>query len=394
MPKNCSVPNCRIAPGDRTSFYKFPLHDPERLDLWLRNMGRNNWTPSRHQYICHQHFAPSNFKVCWGVRYLKNTAVPTLFQKEKVVGENERRSKWRQGNKSQSIKRLGLVKEAVDAQVGNYLQSELSDLGQICEFRDQDPSRTDMDLSTLNDQQMTILHTVEDFSLVGDTTELVLITEDQDVHESSTSGQTGVQELDVEDSTCTIVDLSDVCEVNQAPDIAYFEVIPSLFSSQTPQLTFVPETILSSALSRQPITSTVPIVSKHIQGSKVDESPDTEEEEEDDVKQDNGSFEHQQQEEHCYHKNSVSKEQLKAIMMDLQQKVEILQQRHNRHLDKLEGLEKTVAQLRQSNLLYKERLELLERVNFQANFAVSDHEEIVTIIYGEENPYYFSTNIP
>lgn len=389
MPKTCSVPNCRTAPGDRTNFYKFPLHDPERLDLWLRNMGRNNWTPTRHQYICNQHFTPSNFKVCSRVRYLKNNAVPTLFQKEKVVKVNERRSKWRLRNTSQSIKRLGPVKEA-----GNSLQSELCDLEQILEFRDQDPSQTDMEPSTLKDQQMTILQTVEGFSLVRNGTEMVLITEDQDVHESSTSGKTGVQALDIENSACTIIDLSDVCEVDQTPDIAYFEVIPSLSSSQSPQLIFVPETILSSALSGQPITSTVPIVSKHVQGSKVDESPDTKEEEEDDVDRDNGSFEHQQQEEHCYHKHSLSKEQLEAMVVDLQKKVKILQQRHNRDLDKLEGLEKTVAQLRQSNLLYEERLQLLERATFRANFAVSDHGEIVTIIYREEDPEYFSANIP
>lgn len=48
--------------------------------------------------------------------------------------------------------------------------------------------------------------------------------------------------------------------------------------------------------------------------------------------------------------------------MELQKKVKVLQQRHRRHLDKLLGLESTVCQLRQSNLLNEERLQLLERV--------------------------------
>uniref|UniRef100_A0A8C6T7K4 THAP-type domain-containing protein n=1 Tax=Neogobius melanostomus TaxID=47308 RepID=A0A8C6T7K4_9GOBI len=321
MAKKCSVPNCRTAPGDRKSFYKFPLHDPERLDLWLRNMGRNRWTPSRHQYVCHQHFAPSNFKVCGGVRYLKNTAVPTLFQKEKAVGENESFNR-RQANNSQRIKRVGLVTEAVGVQLGSILQSE-----QICDFGDRDPSQQDMNLATLKDQQ------------------------------------TDVQGADMEELTCTIVDFSSVNEVDPTPDNAYFEVIPSILSSQTPQLTFIPETVLSSALSPQPITSTVPIVSKHVQSSKGDKSPDTEEEKEDDIKLDSSSFEHQQQVEHSYHKTSTSKEQLEATVVDLQRKVKILQQHHNSHLDQLQGLEKTVSHLRQSNLQYEERLQLLERVN-------------------------------
>jgi len=63
---------------------RFPLQDPVRLQQWLRNMRRANWAPSRHQYICHEHFAPSCFKVRWGIRYLESDAVPTVFQDAEV----------------------------------------------------------------------------------------------------------------------------------------------------------------------------------------------------------------------------------------------------------------------------------------------------------------------
>lgn len=63
-----------------------------------------------------------------------------------------------------------------------------------------------------------------------------------------------------------------------------------------------------------------------------------------------------------YHKSSLSKEQLEVIVLGLQKKVKMLQQRHRRHLEKLVGLENTVSQLRQNNLLNEERLQLLERV--------------------------------
>ena len=65
-------------------FVRFPLQDTARLQQWLRNMGRENWTPSRHQYICHEHFAPSCFRVRWGIRYLDSDAVPTIFQEAEV----------------------------------------------------------------------------------------------------------------------------------------------------------------------------------------------------------------------------------------------------------------------------------------------------------------------
>ena len=65
-------------------FSRFPLQEPGRLQQWLRNMGRENWAPSRHQYICHQHFAPSCFRVRWGIRYLESDAVPTVFHEVEV----------------------------------------------------------------------------------------------------------------------------------------------------------------------------------------------------------------------------------------------------------------------------------------------------------------------
>lgn len=58
-------------------------------------------------------------------------------------------------------------------------------------------------------------------------------------------------------------------------------------------------------------------------------------------------------------------------MCELQKKVKVLQQRHRRHLEKLVGLENTVSQLRQSNLLNEERLQLLERVFIGMKFILA-----------------------
>ncbi|NXC36834.1 THAP5 protein, partial [Campylorhamphus procurvoides] len=58
---------------------RFPLHDKERLEKWLRNMKRDSWTPSKHQLLCSDHFTPDSLDVRWGIRYLKHTAVPTIF---------------------------------------------------------------------------------------------------------------------------------------------------------------------------------------------------------------------------------------------------------------------------------------------------------------------------
>ncbi|NWX26900.1 THAP5 protein, partial [Notiomystis cincta] len=85
MPRYCAATGCKNRGGQsakdqrKLSFYPFPLHDKERLEKWLRNMKRDSWTPSKHQLLCSDHFTPDSLDVRWGIRYLKHTAVPTIF---------------------------------------------------------------------------------------------------------------------------------------------------------------------------------------------------------------------------------------------------------------------------------------------------------------------------
>ncbi|KPP75623.1 THAP domain-containing protein 5-like [Scleropages formosus] len=58
---------------------QFPLRDEARLRKWVDNMERKEWSPSRHQYLCSEHFTEDSFDLRWGIRYLKHTAVPTIF---------------------------------------------------------------------------------------------------------------------------------------------------------------------------------------------------------------------------------------------------------------------------------------------------------------------------
>ncbi|XP_029317353.1 THAP domain-containing protein 5-like [Cottoperca gobio] len=86
MPRYCAVKGCRNRGGTtstqdnkRISFYPFPLQDKSRLQKWVDNMKREEWAPSRHQYLCSEHFTEDCFDIRWGIRYLKNTAIPTTF---------------------------------------------------------------------------------------------------------------------------------------------------------------------------------------------------------------------------------------------------------------------------------------------------------------------------
>ncbi|NXY41400.1 THAP5 protein, partial [Ceuthmochares aereus] len=108
MPRYCAAAHCKNRGGQsakdqrKLSFYPFPLHDKERLEKWLRNMKRDAWTPSKHQLLCSDHFTPDSLDVRWGIRYLKHTAVPTIFSSPDDEDKNSVR------NTSQERKRQDL----------------------------------------------------------------------------------------------------------------------------------------------------------------------------------------------------------------------------------------------------------------------------------------------
>ncbi|KAL0972722.1 hypothetical protein UPYG_G00193910 [Umbra pygmaea] len=452
MPKYCSAPNCNHDSGnsnaERKSYYKFPLHDPDRLTLWLKNMGREDWSPSKHQYICNEHFESSCFNLRWGIRYLENNAIPTVFQlTKKRKGEDHRNS--------QKCKRTQVSRKrraTISSDIGVVLSGDPTDCDaastvtlyevtvnpleaerlELQEKRDAAGCTVDipaaMSLSALEEDSsdgdgggfpVTLYQTMEDlgggeeYGGLDESGEvLVVVSEPQPevrrntaafVSEGNDLGtMEDVSHFVVSPMTLFSKNVSPVMtetELSISPDdhtgraqiIAYFETIPNVVSTGGAQVSVPPDTVLSSALSPSPIVSTLPIVSKHTAlspGSLIltleRRGTEGETPEEDSVEEPGSQLE-----EHRYHKNSLSREQLEAIVVELQKKVKVLQQRHRRHLDKLLGLENTVSQLRQNNLLNEERLQLLERAYIQASAAVSEAGETVAIIYEEDNTAYF-----
>ncbi|XP_061828493.1 THAP domain-containing protein 5-like [Nerophis lumbriciformis] len=387
MPKYCAVPNCKndsAGGSDRKSFYKFPLQDPERLQLWLSNMGRENWTPSRHQFICHEHFAAPCFKVRWGIRYLESDAVPTIFrkaEKRKVMDGTEKKEKVFCPNTNPSLA------PSVDRTVEQVDSSQMHgiNLRESGEGPESKQWAVVMGSNTAN-LPLTVMHSVNDH---GDGEVVVLSCDGQDelLGEIAVTVPTSAHRLVFRDPTTEEIPTVESCHVQQDHEtqvIAYFETIPNVLPSDVcAHLLVSQDMVLSSALSPAPIASTLPIVSKHAMMPLLSRNFGAD-----------GGYNQQdaavtrgrdhQLEEHCYHKHHLSKKQLEAIVAELQKKVKVLQQRHRRHLEKLLGLEATVSQLRQSNLLTEERLQLLERAYIQTSAS-----ETVAIIYEEDEAAYF-----
>ncbi|XP_078530446.1 THAP domain-containing protein 5 [Lissotriton helveticus] len=52
-------------------------------------MKRGSWSPSKHHFLCSDHFTLDSFDVRWGIRYLKQNAVPTIFSFPQNLQEQE-----------------------------------------------------------------------------------------------------------------------------------------------------------------------------------------------------------------------------------------------------------------------------------------------------------------
>ncbi|XP_029964840.1 THAP domain-containing protein 5-like [Salarias fasciatus] len=425
MPKYCSVPNCKNDSGsgiERRSFYRFPLQDPVRLQQWLKNMGRENWTPSRHQYVCSEHFAPSCFRVRWGIHYIEKNAVPTLFrdaEKRKATDCSEQNPKRHRNDQSATASDDGTTaSDAVDTQSALHtlhLYNAAVECGDVGECDSSLQTDADALLSGAEPEAglhvpLALFQREEELSNGEEDTGVVLMSQcpagdgqDELVGAVTAAILTQGHRLVFSDPADEAVggleevsyaSLGELSEETQV--IAYYEATPAVFPPAAAQFTLCPETVLSSALSSKPITSTLPIVSKHVAPSPAslvltverveDGDGDKSDEEDDDAEQQDPQLE-----EHCYHKNSLSKEQLEAVVTELQKKVKVLQQRHRRHVEKLAGLENTVSQLRQSNLLNEERLQLLERAYLQTSTTLPDGGETVAIIYEEDDAAYLYT---
>ncbi|XP_008571859.1 PREDICTED: THAP domain-containing protein 5 isoform X2 [Galeopterus variegatus] len=57
-------------------------------------MKRDSWVPSKYQFLCSDHFTPDSLDIRWGIRYLKQTAIPTIFSlPEDNQGKNPSKKK-------------------------------------------------------------------------------------------------------------------------------------------------------------------------------------------------------------------------------------------------------------------------------------------------------------
>ena len=65
--------------------FRFPRSHRKRLDIWIYNIRRDNWTPSANSHLCSKHFKPECIDRTGQNVRLRENAVPTIFNFPKYV---------------------------------------------------------------------------------------------------------------------------------------------------------------------------------------------------------------------------------------------------------------------------------------------------------------------
>ncbi|KAM4019711.1 THAP domain-containing protein 5-like [Anomaloglossus baeobatrachus] len=438
MPKSCVVPECRKAEAGRESYYKFPLHDKVRLKQWLTNMNVENFFPTKNQYLCSKHFRPSCFHIRWGVRYLRHDAIPTIFSSSSVVASRPQVTKPRMLNTTQNLPNEvcmstvspliisetqilpdtltialdptsstghisidgaelllkntdpGTVIGAVNlVPLIHFVESfdglslalapshgfqsvalpiEVSVAEQIQQIPLVEPLGflSEEQIATTTLQHDYVLHSVGDevFEVTAESNPDALVVENLSIDPFFEAGLTTPPP-----ATMTTEDVMSYLETMQTATL-----VPVPSSGPLPPLIPSQETILSSS-TESPITSTVPIVSKrHYEvlsdgsadlGTEPSEGPDTIPE-------------------------TLSTAELVSVVMNLQQKVVTLQQRHQKHCSKLEVMEGVVDQLKKENLISEDKLNFLELSCLNSTIQTEDTETITIVCEGEDQALLYT----
>ncbi|RMC10085.1 hypothetical protein DUI87_12883 [Hirundo rustica rustica] len=391
MPRYCAATRCKNRGGQsakdqrKLSFYPFPLHDKERLEKWLRNMKRDSWTPSKHQLLCSDHFTPDSLDVRWGIRYLKNTAVPTIFSssddEEKNSPQNSPQQVKKENQEETNVvseqvsvplepctpKKNPVITQNVEEKAEVVCPTALSKPLKIQNLQLPDEGGFQEDSVILDSSFKQYIHQPNPVSMTG----TIQRVEATSVHTS------------IEDSggcTATVLQFTDPDYLNSSlklnnglgllTDYAVEDSVPHMVCSgevQTSEdavlLSTVTQTIEQFSGNEESVIAIIMPAESPEEPERVNSSflPVEEEfldtEEKEVVEYDGNEI---LQTEHSYCRQDIDRDHLWQKISKLHSKITSLEMQEVKTLGRLRSLEALTRQLKQENLLSEEKLKMVE----------------------------------
>ncbi|XP_027621210.1 THAP domain-containing protein 5 isoform X2 [Tupaia chinensis] len=342
-------------------------------------MKRDSWIPSKYQFLCSDHFTPDSLDIRWGIRYLKQTAIPTIFSlpednQEKDPYKKKSQKKKMEDEKEVCLKAKSKESFASDEAKRNTLSADVL-LPEHGELLDSSTLVKSPVYKTGIIQNMLALNVIKqgtekpqstlEASVNQDTSRGNFHTSFENLNSTmislTTSNSEGIeQSLETQEVLeITTSHLANPNFTNNSMEIKSAQENPFLFNTinQTvEELNTSKESVIAIFV---PTESSKPVVNSFIPTQKETmEMEDTDIEESLYKDVDYGT--EVLQIEHSYCRQDVNKEHLWQKVSKLHSKITLLELQEQQTLGRLKSLEALIRQLKQENWLSEENVKIIE----------------------------------
>ncbi|XP_071071331.1 THAP domain-containing protein 5 isoform X2 [Dasypus novemcinctus] len=334
-------------------------------------MKRDSWIPSKYQFLCSDHFTPDSLDIRWGIRYLKQTAIPTIFslpednqgkdsskkksQKKKMEDKKEEQFASNEPKKNTVNKDvLTECAELLDSTVltqppapeTENIQNNILTLNLV--KQDSEKPESALETSVNQDRDVGVFHTSTDDL---NSTTITLTTSDSESIQQSLKTQ---EVLEIATNHFANPNFT-----NNSVEIKSAQENPVLFSTimQTvEELNTSKESVIAIFVptenSRPTINSFIPAQQETAEMEDVDI--------EDSLYKDVDYGTEVLQIEHSYCRQDINKEHLWEKVSKLHSKITLLELQEQQTLGRLKSLEALIRQLKQENWLSEENVKIIE----------------------------------
>ncbi|XP_041583960.1 THAP domain-containing protein 5 isoform X2 [Vulpes lagopus] len=341
-------------------------------------MKRDSWVPSKYQFLCSDHFTPDSLDIRWGIRYLKQTAIPTIFSLPEDDQEKDPSKKKSQKKKLDDEKEVCLKAKSQESFASNELKKNTVNTNILLEHTELHNSSTLVKPPApkpecIQNNVLTLNLLKQDIGIPVSTLE-TSVTQDIDIGgfhtsfenlNSTTITLTTSNSEDVQPSLetqevfeITADHLANPNFTNNSMEIKSAQESPFLLSTITQtveELNTNKESVIAIFVpteNSKPINSFVSAEKETVEMEDLDI--------EDSLYKDVDYETEVLQIEHSYCRQDINKEHLWQKVSKLHSKITLLELQEQQTLGRLKSLEALIRQLKQENWLSEENVKIIE----------------------------------
>lgn len=340
-------------------------------------MKRDSWMPSKYQFLCSDHFTPDSLDVRWGIRYLKQTAIPTIFSLPEDSQEKDPSKNNGQKKGIEDEKEVCLKAKSQDSSASKEPEENAVNTGVLPErapslhppalgkppapkagsihnnivtlnlVKLEDTGKPESALETSINQDISGFHT--SFENLNSTTVTLTTSNSESIPQS-------LETQEVLEITTNHLANPDV--TNNSVEIKSAQENPILLSTMT-------QTVEELNPNKEPVIAIyVPTESsKATMNSLMSDHKETVEMEGTDSENSCKELDYETevlQLEHSYCRQDIDKEHLWQKVCKLHSKITLLELQEQQTLGRLKSLEALIRQLKQENWLSEENVKIIE----------------------------------